>query len=121
MSTSSQVQKHLFLVYAPDYTDQGIFEKRLEVREKHLEGALPTLEPQADVSMKIGGAMLTPESITGEGPRKMVGSMLLFEAESIEAVRRKIESDIYYRSGVWDKNKLVILPYVKAIGTTTIS
>lgn len=30
----------------------------------------------------------------------MVGSMLLFEAESIEAVKKRIESDIYYTSGV---------------------
>lgn len=50
-STSSQAPKHLFLVYAPDCADQGTFEKRLEVREKHLQEALPTLEPQADVSM----------------------------------------------------------------------
>ncbi|KIO19144.1 hypothetical protein M407DRAFT_246264 [Tulasnella calospora MUT 4182] len=121
MSTSSRVQKYLFLVYAPDCTDQGTFEKRLEVREKHLQEALPALEPQADVSMKVGGAVLTPESITGEGPRTMVGSMLLFEAESIEAVRKRVESDIYYTSGVWDPNKLVILPYVKALGTTNIS
>lgn len=71
--------------------------------------------------MKLGGAVLTPESITGEGPRKMVGSMLLLEAESLEAVRKRIENDIYYTSGVWDRNKLVILPYVKALGTTDIS
>ena len=38
--------------------------------------------------------MLSPESITG-GDRKMVGSTLIYEAESIEEVKKKVESDIY--------------------------
>lgn len=43
--------------------------------------------------------MLSPESITG-GEKKMVGSVMFFEMESLEDVRKLIESDIYYTSGV---------------------
>ena len=68
---------------------------------------------------EIGGAMLSPESITG-GDKKMVGSAFIIEAESLEHVEKTMKSDIYYTSGVWDPAKLVILPYVAALGTTKI-
>ena len=42
---------------------------------------------------------MTPESIlTSE--KKMVGSVLICEAESIEDVKKMVEGDIYYTSGV---------------------
>lgn len=39
MSTTSAAPRHKFLVYAPDKTNEGTFEKRLSVRSKHLETA----------------------------------------------------------------------------------
>lgn len=61
----------------------------------------------------------------------MVGSLVIVEAESLEEVRKLIESDVYYTSNVvrvsvsssrrfvtdlsshqWDKEKLVISPIV---------
>lgn len=33
---SSETPKHLFFVYAPDYTDADAFSRRMAVREKHL-------------------------------------------------------------------------------------
>lgn len=53
LATSSTAKKHLFLVYAPDNVGDGTFEKRLEVREQHLQEALLALEPEADVSMSM--------------------------------------------------------------------
>jgi hypothetical protein len=35
---SSSSTKHLFAVYAPDYTDPGVLERRFSVREMHLKG-----------------------------------------------------------------------------------
>ena len=43
--------------------------------------------------------MLSPESITG-GERKMVGSVMMFEADTLEEVEKIIKNDIYYTSGV---------------------
>ncbi|KAJ7258435.1 hypothetical protein B0H12DRAFT_1014890 [Mycena haematopus] len=101
---------HKFLVYAPDKTDAGAAERRLSVRPKHLENAAPNISAGV---IRVGGALLTPESLTG-GERKVVGSCMIFEAESLATVKSLIESDIYYTAGVWDPEQLVILPFVAA-------
>ncbi|KAJ7253711.1 hypothetical protein B0H12DRAFT_1017457 [Mycena haematopus] len=101
---------HKFLVYAPDKTDEGAVERRLSARPTHLENAAKAISAGL---IRVGGAVLTPESITG-GERKMVGSCLIYEAESLEVVKSIVESDIYYTSGVWDPERLVILPFVAA-------
>lgn len=44
--------------------------------------------------------MLTPESITPGAEKKMVGSVFICEAESLESVRKLMENDVYYTSGV---------------------
>jgi uncharacterized protein len=45
--------------------------------------------------------MLTPESVeTPFSEKKMTGSVLIMEADNIDAVRKAIEEDIYYTSGV---------------------
>ncbi|KAJ7098289.1 hypothetical protein C8R44DRAFT_357732 [Mycena epipterygia] len=99
-----------FCVYAPDKTDPGAFERRQSVRSKHFENAAKAIN---EGLIRVGGALLTPESLTG-GEKQMVGSMMIYEAESLEVVRKIIESDIYYTSGVWDPERLVILPFVAA-------
>ncbi|KAJ7707832.1 hypothetical protein B0H16DRAFT_1481541 [Mycena metata] len=101
---------HKFIVYAPDKTDEGAFERRLSVRAKHLENAAKKIE---DKTILVGGAMLTPESLTG-ADKKLTGSVLIYQAENLETVRGWIESDIYYTSSVWDPEKLVIAPFVAA-------
>jgi uncharacterized protein YciI len=44
--------------------------------------------------------VLTPESIEPDGDVNMIGSVLVFESETLEEVRKIVESDIYYTSGV---------------------
>lgn len=39
MSSRDSPKKYQFMVYAPDMTDEGAFQRRLSVREKHLAGA----------------------------------------------------------------------------------
>ena len=70
-------------------------------------------------STGVGGVLTTPDSVTNpEAPKKMLGSTLIFEAESIEEcvrvrnplllaffiysrrVKKAVEGDIYYTSGV---------------------
>jgi len=43
---------------------------------------------------------LAPELVDEKDRKKMAGSLMFFEAESIEEVRKIVESDIYYTSGV---------------------
>ncbi|OCH93470.1 hypothetical protein OBBRIDRAFT_790176 [Obba rivulosa] len=102
---------HKFLVYAPDYTDAEAFQRRLSVRPKHIEGAQKLV---ADGVIKVGGAMLSPESIQPGAEKKMIGSTMIYEAESLEAVEKLVKEDPYYVGNVWDKEKLVIVPYAVA-------
>ncbi|KAG8999103.1 hypothetical protein FRB94_006439 [Tulasnella sp. JGI-2019a] len=93
---SATPSKNTFVVWAPDFDDAEAFSRRLQVRGQHLaNGAAKAKEG----TIKLGGAMLTPESITG-GDRKMVGSMLLFEADSLEEVRKLVEEDVYFKGKV---------------------
>ncbi|KAI0740635.1 hypothetical protein C8Q76DRAFT_608567 [Earliella scabrosa] len=100
--------RHKFVIYAPDMTDEGAFQRRLSVRPAHLDKAR---EHISGGTIKVAGAMLTPESIASPtAEKKMIGSVFICEAESLEAVRELVESDVYYTSGVWDKERMIILP-----------
>lgn len=51
----------------------------------------------------LGGPLLSPESIAPgatAADRRLVGSGMIYEAASLEAVRKVLEADIYYTSGV---------------------
>ncbi|KJA27721.1 hypothetical protein HYPSUDRAFT_156978 [Hypholoma sublateritium FD-334 SS-4] len=113
MSTAaSSPTKHRFFVYAPDKTEEGTLARRLSVRPKHIEGAKVGHESGF---IRIGGMFTTPEAVINpEAPKQMLGSTFIFEAESLEQVKKYIESDIYYTSGVWDPEKIVILPFFSA-------
>ncbi|KAF8217717.1 hypothetical protein K438DRAFT_1556119 [Mycena galopus ATCC 62051] len=110
MSTSAPPALHKFFVHAPDKTDPDAFSRRLSVRTKHLEVARKAIDAG---SIRVAGALLTPESLLSSD-KKMIGSTFIFEAENIETVKKIIESDIYYTSGVWDPERIVILPFVAA-------
>ncbi|KAH7341888.1 hypothetical protein B0J17DRAFT_648453 [Rhizoctonia solani] len=106
---------HTFVLYAPDCTDPDALTRRLSVRETHMEKAKESL----GTFLIRGGAMLAPDSdldaVAAGGPKKMIGSVIFIRGNSLEEVTKKVKEDIYYKSGVWDPEKLVILPYVEAI------
>ncbi|TFK44500.1 hypothetical protein BDQ12DRAFT_717646 [Crucibulum laeve] len=108
--SSSAPTSRLFFVYAPDKTDEGALDRRLSVREAHLKVAK---ERVANGFIRVGGMMTTPETMLAE-KKKMVGSMFVCQAESIEEVKKAVETDIYYTSNVWDAEKIVILPFFAA-------
>ncbi|KAF8875800.1 hypothetical protein CPB84DRAFT_1689464 [Gymnopilus junonius] len=111
-SSASYPVRHRFFVYAPDKTEPGTLERRLSVREQHLVGARAGHESGF---IRIGGMLTTPDAITNpDAPKKMVGSAFILEAETIDQVKNMIENDIYYTSGVWDPEKVVILPFFSA-------
>ncbi|KAI0343502.1 hypothetical protein BDW22DRAFT_1328402 [Trametopsis cervina] len=109
MSDSAH-KKHLFVLYAPDHTDADAPSRRLAVRPKHIEAGK---QLYADGVHRLGGAMISPDTYQTDS-KKMVGSFLIFEAESIEAVREIVEKDVYWTGNVWDKEKLAIIPFVAA-------
>ncbi|EKM53591.1 uncharacterized protein PHACADRAFT_260022 [Phanerochaete carnosa HHB-10118-sp] len=100
--------KQPFILYALDYMDPEAFDRRMAVRPTHLANANALKEQGV---MRIGGGLVDPTTYQS-GEKKLIGSLMVFEAESLEAVRKVVEEDIYYKSNVWDKEKLVILPWL---------
>ncbi|KIJ67521.1 hypothetical protein HYDPIDRAFT_108348 [Hydnomerulius pinastri MD-312] len=112
MSTAPALPR--FVVWAPDYTDEGALARRLAVRPSHLENANKLIQQGI---LRVGGGVLSADSLNAApSDRTFFGSCMIYEAETLEAVRQFIEDDIYYKTGVWDKEKLVILPIVLATG-----
>ncbi|KAG6378127.1 hypothetical protein JVT61DRAFT_13813 [Boletus reticuloceps] len=108
MATNQDLPK--FVVWAPDYA--GAQETRLAIRPRHLENAHRLTKEGV---IRVGGGVLTDSSANAApADRKFFGSCLIIEAESLEAVRKIVESDVYYKEGVWDKEKLQILPMLLA-------
>ncbi|KAM5545020.1 hypothetical protein V8D89_001131 [Ganoderma adspersum] len=102
-----------FIVYAPDYTDEGAPQRRLKVREAHLANSAK--EPR----IRLGGAILSPNEAldSPDAERNMAGSFRIVEADSYAEVKALVESDVYWTGDVWDKEKTFILPWVSAKAT----
>ncbi|KAF8629139.1 hypothetical protein AX17_005725 [Amanita inopinata Kibby_2008] len=107
---SAGAVRHRFMVYAPDKQEEGTFERRTSVRPQHRVSLQKNIEQGV---ILVGGALATPESIAREDKR-LIGSMFICEAESIEEVKKMVESDIYYTGNVWDAERIVILPMLLA-------
>ncbi|ETW86386.1 hypothetical protein HETIRDRAFT_407983 [Heterobasidion irregulare TC 32-1] len=104
--------KQTFIIWAPDYTAEDVLPRRQSLLQKHLEGIYALA---AKGWFKSGGYTVTPETTTNPVPeRKVTGSMLIVEDESVEAVRKLIEVDCYWTENIWDHEKLEIRPYFSA-------
>ncbi|KIO16011.1 hypothetical protein M407DRAFT_196882 [Tulasnella calospora MUT 4182] len=114
MSVELPSGKSIFAVWAPDSDAPGTMELRMKVGPAH--GA----KLGADPNNRVAGPLICPES-PAEGGTKIFGSLVLFEANSLEEVREKIEQDIYWTSGVWDKSKLTILPFLQRSGSVNVA
>ncbi|KAF9018131.1 hypothetical protein BDZ89DRAFT_1074160 [Hymenopellis radicata] len=92
--------KSLFFVYAP-------YEKRIAAQPAHLSAEEKRLSGIAE----FAGIVLSDESEEPTEPKRMLGSVMICEAENVEEVREKIKADIYLSEGVWRAETLVILPF----------
>ncbi|EME44769.1 hypothetical protein DOTSEDRAFT_44888 [Dothistroma septosporum NZE10] len=101
--------KQEWMVILPDVP--GKLEERMKVRPQHLEAIGPRVQAGQIV---LGGASLD-EPVKEGSPIKINGSVLMAEADTEEEVRKIVESDIYYKSGVWDAAKIQIFPFKSAV------
>jgi hypothetical protein len=62
----------------------------------------------------LGGAYLQEHPKEGETP-KMMGSAMIFVADSEEEVREKLRADVYTKEGVWDVEKAQVWPFRTAL------
>lgn len=93
----------LYLVLAHDGTDAEAPARRAAVRAKHLEGAKASA---AAGILAMGGALLSKDGA-------MIGSAMLIEADSEDAVRAIVENDVYRHRGVWVEYQ--IWPFLRAV------
>ena len=80
-----------FLIIAYDGTDARAKERRLQAREAHLAGAKAMIEAGKFIN---GGAILDDNG-------EMIGSTLIMDFESREALDQWITNDPYTTGGVW--------------------
>ncbi|CAO3678799.1 unnamed protein product [Rhizopus microsporus] len=90
-----------FVVIAKDFSDPECLQRRLEVRNKHLDGAT---ELKKRGTIITGGAILDSHE-TG----KMKGSAMICTGETIEEVEEMIRNDPYVKNKVWES--WTIYPY----------
>ncbi|KAF1799123.1 hypothetical protein FB192DRAFT_1394992 [Mucor lusitanicus] len=98
--------KHHFMVVLHDFTDSEALNRRLSVRDQHLQGAL---KAESDGNLLVGGAILDNHESS-----KMKGSVLLLAAKSVEEIDEMIIQDPYYKAKVWEKWE--VYPIKCAIG-----
>jgi hypothetical protein len=62
------------------------------------------------------GAMLEEPVKEGDaGPPKMKGSAMLIGAKTKEEVIERLKKDVYVAQGVWDVEKVEIIPFKSAL------
>jgi uncharacterized protein YciI len=81
-----------YLITAYDFTDTEALKRRMDVRPHHLEGAKKLKESGNFIK---GGAMLNEEG-------KMIGSVMMMQFESDEALEAWKQSEPYITQGVWE-------------------
>jgi len=82
-----------FLLLAYDGTDSTAQERRLSVRQEHLD-KISKLKKTGE--FLFGGAILNDEA-------KMIGSMILYEFPDRATLDEKLKDEPYITRGVWHK------------------
>jgi uncharacterized protein len=82
-----------FLLMAYDGTDSAAPERRLKVRQTHLD-KISNLKKNGE--FLFGGAILNDEG-------KMIGSVIVYEFPDRAALDKRLEDEPYITGGVWKK------------------
>jgi len=80
-----------FILIAYDGTDPGALERRMSVRQEHLE---KISEMRKAGEFIFGGAVLNEEG-------KMIGSMIIYEFPDREALDSRLKEEPYISGKVW--------------------
>lgn len=82
-----------YLINALDFTDEKALERRMAVRQAHLENVK---EAKNIGHYLIGGALLDDHG-------KMIGSAMVVQFETPEALQEWLQNDPYVKGKVWDQ------------------
>ena len=81
-----------YIITGYDYTDEGAFDRRMAVRQHHLDGAKHLKE---NGNYVLGGAILNEEG-------KMIGSVMILQFETEEGLETWKQSEIYITQKIWE-------------------
>ena len=84
--------KH-YTLFALDFTDEGALERRMQAREKHLEGAK---------ALKEEGKLIFAGAILDESG-KMIGSNLILQFASDDELEEWKSAEPYILEKVWER------------------
>jgi uncharacterized protein YciI len=82
-----------YLINALDFTDEKALERRMQARPAHLENVK---EAKNKGHYLIGGALLNDH-------KKMIGSAMVVQFETPEALQEWLNNDPYVKGDVWDR------------------
>jgi uncharacterized protein YciI len=82
-----------YLITGYDHTDPEALERRMSVREQHLENVRNLKKSGSHI---LGGAILNEQGM-------MIGSSMVLQFETDEAFNNWLENEIYITAKVWDK------------------
>ena len=82
-----------FLLIGYDGTDPGAMERRLKVREEHLE--------KIAVLKKCGGCLFGGAILDEAG--KMIGSIIVYDFPDRQSLDEKLKEEVYITGNVWEK------------------
>ncbi|KAF4899318.1 Aspercryptin biosynthesis cluster protein B [Colletotrichum viniferum] len=99
-----------FICIVPD--KPNVLQVRKQVKGQHYEGIKPLIESGRLVA---GVAMFDNHPNEDATEACFRGSVVVYTAESPEDVKAIIENDVYATSGVWDLERMQIIPYVAAV------
>lgn len=86
-----------YLVIA--YDNEGAIDKRLEVRDAHVDGAK---------KMMAEGKIINAGALIEEN--QMVGSTLFVDFENDDEINEWLENEPYVQNGVWNMDEFQIVP-----------
>ncbi|KAG0316991.1 hypothetical protein BGZ97_006074 [Linnemannia gamsii] len=87
VSATANAAKQQFILIARDFKDPEAITRRLDTRTKHLAEAR---ELKKSGQIHYAGALFSDHSDSG----KMVGSVIVFQAENAEEVRKIVERNM---------------------------
>jgi uncharacterized protein YciI len=81
-----------YLITGYDYTDEGALQRRLDVRQHHLDSSK---ELRDNNNYVMGGAIL-------DDAGKMIGSVMVLQFETEEELEAWKQKEIYITAKIWE-------------------
>jgi uncharacterized protein YciI len=94
-----------FLLIAYDGTDEGALERRMKVREDHLNKV---------AGLKKAGEFLFGGAILDDGG-KMIGSMIVYEFSDRQSLDAMLKEEPYITGDVWKKVDIQPFRHAKSV------